>query len=83
MDVITQALIASLGLAVGLSSYAILSSEFKRRRLKRKVRCFFGGHAPSAIQHRGDGLAFQYCEYCDAIVAMYDVDDNNTYRRIR
>ena len=48
------------------------------KKLKRKIRCFFGLHAPDTIYTQGDHLV-QRCLYCDKVVVRLE----NKEHRIR
>ena len=46
----------------------------------RKIKCFFGVHAPDCIKEEGDALV-QRCLYCDIAIHRFE-NKNNTIRRI-
>jgi hypothetical protein len=46
----------------------------------RKIKCFFGAHAPNCIKDEGT-MIVQRCLYCDRIVTRFK-KENNRIRRV-
>lgn len=48
--------------------------------MMRKLKCWFGFHAPDTIKEEGDRIV-QRCLYCDRVVHQFERDPEGWIRR--
>lgn len=70
------ALVAFAGLAFGYVACNALYSPYKRMRIKRRIRCFFGRHDAGPVRDVVGGRRQQRCDWCDKVVREYEVTVN-------
>lgn len=82
-------LFALLAFAIGLTGYFMgmcLSNPLTRRRIARKIACFFGNHHIDRVRAEVGGRNVQRCLYCDKVLREYTTtragaEKNQTIRR--
>jgi len=58
---------------------SITRRYYMRNRTVRKIKCFFGFHAPDTIYTQGEYLV-QRCLYCDKVVVRLENKDQKIRR---
>lgn len=74
------AMVGLAGLLVGYWLATALSTPYKRRRVWRKIKCFFGKHTPGPIRGAPGGRNIQSCDYCLKTLRVYTISKNQAIK---
>lgn len=84
------ALLVLLGLAIALVITDWVLTPYRRFKIRRTLRCAIGDHDPGPIVRRGMKVGnlqindasrrVRRCDWCDKVVAEYEVNGNEIRR---
>jgi hypothetical protein len=79
-EILVYALAVLCGLGAGMIITEALFGTTSWRRIRKRLACFFGQHAPDTVRPEA-GYLVRRCLYCDRVVNKF-IQDDNKIRRI-